>query len=61
MIENNNVIAVMDTPGKEILNPYFNYILTCTGGGVGPGEVVAVGAVQEYAYVGTGLTSFHYR
>ena len=28
VIENSSVIAVNDTPGKEIQNPNFNYILT---------------------------------
>ena len=45
-IENSSVIAVKDTPGKEIQNPNLNYIWTgpaCTEGRVspGPGEVVA--------------------
>ena len=41
--EYSSIIAVKDTPGKELHNPYINYILPGTASTVSPGEVVAGG------------------
>ena len=41
--EYSSIIAVKDTPGKELYNPNINYILPGTASTVSPGEVVAGG------------------